>query len=350
MAATKVIPAPCASFLSVLPSCVDSDVNNNVSQPHDEDVYGYPDITRADDRVLLPHDLYENIDYSGNKSASARDSRDKSERNNQISLYATVVPRSKRPIRGQYPGHVTCPDQSEARVLEGKPSHRVSDDDKGGVIISDTDGGDGGVRLAAVSSENRAAQMTRSSGISIQSRKDWGADILSEILSNEGVRLDNEDNDMQQTPLAEFLARYSSELSAAGPLSSIPEASTNGNLQNHRRNNHEIDSQQIRQKIRREFARLQRVRKSKILQHGKKIQKSASGSSTKFLLPPVCGKSPPCDCPEDRLYASKLRQRILTKISTLRRKHLRLRVIFNKPSHDKRQSGPKLEQIRPKIF
>ena len=135
---------------------------------------------------------------------------------------------------------------------------------------------------------------------------------------------------MKQTPLAEFLANNSYEHSSLGLLSSIPEASTNENLQNqHRRNNHEIDSSQIRQKIRREFARLQRVRKSKILHNGKKIQKSASSHSTKFLLPPVCGKSPPCDCPEDRLYASKLRQRILTKISTLRRKHLRLRVIFN---------------------
>ena len=113
MAATKVISAPCASFLSVLPSCVESsDVNNNnVTSPHDCDVYGY-----SGDRVLLPHDLYENIDYSGNKSASSRDSRDKSERNNQLSLYATVVPRSKRPIRGQSMGHVTCPDQSEVRA------------------------------------------------------------------------------------------------------------------------------------------------------------------------------------------------------------------------------------------
>ena len=69
MAATRVIPAPCASFLSVLPSCVDlaSDVNNNnVTHTHDDDddVYGYADITRHDDKVLLPHDLYENIDYS----------------------------------------------------------------------------------------------------------------------------------------------------------------------------------------------------------------------------------------------------------------------------------------------
>ena len=44
-------------------------------------------------------------------------------------------------------------------------------------------------------------------------------------------------------------------------------------------------------------------------------------------LPPVCGRSPPCDCPEDQLYAAKLRFRILKKISTLRQRHIRLRVI-----------------------
>ena len=44
-------------------------------------------------------------------------------------------------------------------------------------------------------------------------------------------------------------------------------------------------------------------------------------------LPPVCGKSPPCDCPEDQLYAAKLRFRILRKISTLRQRHIRLRVM-----------------------
>ena len=46
-------------------------------------------------------------------------------------------------------------------------------------------------------------------------------------------------------------------------------------------------------------------------------------------LPPVCGRSPPCHCPEDRELAAKLRLRIIKKISTLRRKHLRLRVILS---------------------
>ena len=86
----------------------------------------------------------------------------------------------------------------------------------------------------------------------------------------------------------------------------------------------EIDLQ-IRKKLRKEFAILQSVRKSKIFT----TPKSKEGSNKdvgKFQLPPVCGKSPPCFCPEDQLYAAKLRIRILKKISTLRRRHIRLRV------------------------
>ena len=322
-----MISAPCASFLSVLPSCVDliSDQNNNndVTENHDDDsdddVYGYGD------RVLLPHDLYENIDYSNRPIRSQHIDQSEARKVNRHSLYASVVPRSKRPIRGQ------SVDPSEA-----------SCDAKGGVIPSDTDRGVGDSGLAP---ENRVdllkphqpirsqyltsrpirreenTVLDYSSNISIQKRNEAGI-----LLSK--VRDDNEDsNDRSQTPVADFLADNSYEASLlSGLLSSIPEATnTNENLQN---SNHEIDSAQIRQKIRREFARLQRVRKSNILHDdGKKIEKNAT--EKKFLLPPVCGKSPPCDCPEDRLYASKLRRRILTKISTLRRKHLRLRVIFN---------------------
>jgi hypothetical protein len=43
-------------------------------------------------------------------------------------------------------------------------------------------------------------------------------------------------------------------------------------------------------------------------------------------LPPVCGRSPPCHCPEDRELATRLRLRVLRRIGGLRRKHLRLRV------------------------
>ena len=61
-----------------------------------------------------------------------------------------------------------------------------------------------------------------------------------------------------------------------------------------------------------------------------------SAQRPKFQLPPVCGKSPPCYCPEDQVFASKLRIRILKKISTLRRRHIRLRVrILTPPTkHD----------------
>ena len=43
-------------------------------------------------------------------------------------------------------------------------------------------------------------------------------------------------------------------------------------------------------------------------------------------LPPVCGRSPPCHCPEDRELAARLRSNIVRRIGTLRKKHLRLRV------------------------
>ena len=66
----------------------------------------------------------------------------------------------------------------------------------------------------------------------------------------------------------------------------------------------------------------------------KKVEKAGQQNPPLPRLPPVCGRSPPCHCPEDRELAAKLRLRIIKKISTLRRKHLRLRVIpsFLKPS------------------
>ena len=43
-------------------------------------------------------------------------------------------------------------------------------------------------------------------------------------------------------------------------------------------------------------------------------------------LPPVCGRSPPCLCTPDEELAARLRIRILKKIASLRRRHIRLRV------------------------
>ena len=107
-------------------------------------------------------------------------------------------------------------------------------------------------------------------------------------------------------------------------LSSIPEAEE----QHATMDNIDLE---IRRKIRREFALLQSVRKSKLLNSSQKSNRKSSKNGSvpaKFQLPPVCGRSPPCDCPEDQLYASKLRLRILKKISTLRKRHLKLRVIL----------------------
>ena len=58
-------------------------------------------------------------------------------------------------------------------------------------------------------------------------------------------------------------------------------------------------------------------------------KKGGQGKEPLPRLPPVCGRSPPCHCPEDRELAAKLRLRIIKKISTLRRKHLRLRVTLS---------------------
>jgi hypothetical protein len=50
------------------------------------------------------------------------------------------------------------------------------------------------------------------------------------------------------------------------------------------------------------------------------------GGERQRHLPPVCGKSPPCHCPPDEELAVRLRIRILKKIASLRRRHIRLRV------------------------
>merc|ERR1719483_751226 len=63
--------------------------------------------------------------------------------------------------------------------------------------------------------------------------------------------------------------------------------------------------------------------KEKILP--KNINGIPSDRQQEQRLPPVCGRSPPCYCPEDQLFASKLRIQILKKISSLRRQHIKLR-------------------------
>jgi len=127
---------PCG-FLSIrghFPSCVRGDIdhsdqNNNTiagDELHDEfgdgdddDVYGYcsvietrnkpvkrlqmkvdnnDDLSTSSRMVLLPHDLYEAVDYSINTSTSASDQAKETpiKVTDNSQLYATVLPKSKR--------------------------------------------------------------------------------------------------------------------------------------------------------------------------------------------------------------------------------------------------------------
>lgn len=132
------------------------------------------------------------------------------------------------------------------------------------------------------------------------------------LPANEAMKDEEEMSSRQSAGAANNLSRI---LPSSQPLSSIPEA------EECHANPGDID-ETIRKKLQKEFALLQRVRKSKLLSKSR----TKLSSSSKLQLPPVCGKSPPCFCPEDQLYAAKLRLRILKKISTLRKRHIRLRV------------------------
>ena len=334
--------------------------NNSVEQSHHEELRS-DDHVRSVDKVLLPHDLYEHIDYSSNKSTSARNNHDTSKRNNLETLYATVVPRSKRmkdatnerPISGSHDHSQPIRGQEKILGANERPIRG-----QGGVIISDTDEGPP-ISVRLVPGEKDSGEISQLRHISMRNN-------LGVRASEIGVSLDNEDNDTTQTPLAVDSSEHPANQRPVsgsrdharpirGPLSSIPEVVMSGNSQKR----HEIDSL-IRQKIRREFALLQRVRRSRILNRdggntektastlenypsitdgenaektastlanypsltdggniektanalaksqtfadGGNIEKTAStlANSAKFLLPPVCGKSPPCDCPEGR--------------------------------------------------
>ena len=133
--ATAKVSHPCG-FLSMrgrFPSCVRGDIdhrndqNNNTigdkfndefGDDDEDDVYGYCSVIETrnkavkrlqmkvdnnDDlstsrRILLPHDLYEAVDYSINTSTSASDQAKETpiKVTDNSQLYATVLPKSKR--------------------------------------------------------------------------------------------------------------------------------------------------------------------------------------------------------------------------------------------------------------
>ena len=243
--------------------------------------------------VLLPHDLYDPTDYSHRATAATA-----AHRSSAPPLYARVVPRSQR----------------RRAAVCGEAGR--SDGDRGVEAALDT--GDTGHGGDTVPSEARP-----------------GAGSLPGSPSPPSPRVTEprHEDTGDQRDTAHPASRGQDDAAPLLPgartalLSSIPEASR------HRRPHFnlqkcEIDSQ-IREKLRRQFALLQRVRRSRLAAARGPHTDTKLGAAKpppKFQLPPVCGKSPPCSCPEDQLYAEKLRVRILKKISTLRRRHLRLRV------------------------
>ena len=349
--ATAKVSHPCG-FLSMrgrFPSCVRGDIdhrndqNNNTigdkfndefGDDDEDDVYGYCSVIETrnkavkrlqmkvdnnDDlstsrRILLPHDLYEAVDYCINTSTSpsdqAKETPIKVTENNDV--YATVLPKSKRNKKIVDAGKVLTVDNVTAnhdaddvnRDMDVPRETRLIDQTKASINESD------------LISEQEPSYVSMKTKLSSKTRHDDGDN--DEIVSSRG-------------PLASLSSNSSNSprlMSQDSKLSSIPEVSSpddcNTNFQKC-----EIDSQ-IRQKLRREFALLQSVRKSlnETKSKSDKLSPNKTKNETKFQLPPVCGKSPPCFCPEDQLYASKLRIRILKKISTLRKRHLRLRVIL----------------------
>ena len=293
------------------------------------------DLSTSSRMVLLPHDLYEAVDYSINTSTSASDQAKETpiKVTDNSQLYATVLPKSKRKNIYVDTGKIlnvdnvpTNDDDDDVNTDSMVPREtRLIDQTKASINESD------------LISEQEPSYVSMNRKLSASSRHDDG---------------DNDEIVSSRTPLASLSSNSSNSprlMSQDGKLSSIPEVSSphdcNSNFQKC-----EIDSQ-IRQKLRREFALLQSVRKSQILNETKsksdKLNPAETKSEAKFQLPPVCGKSPPCFCPEDQLYASKLRIRILKKISTLRKRHLRLRV--NLFSYDDNCQNNKMSNT-PKIF
>ena len=244
--------------------------------------------------VLLPHDLYDPTDYSHRATAATA-----AHRSSAPPLYARMVPRSKR--------------RRAAVCGEAGPS----DGDRRLEAARNTgDTGHGGDTVTSEARLGSRSPLPPSPRVTEASHEDTGDQCDTVHPASRGQ------DGRHHHDAAPLLPAASTTL-----LSSIPGASR------HRRPHFnlqkcEIDSQ-IREKLRRQFALLQRVRRSRLAAARGPDTDTKLGAAKpppKFQLPPVCGKSPPCSCPEDQLYAAKLRVRILKKISTLRRRHLRLRV------------------------
>ena len=229
------------------------------------------DLVGEDDKysVLLPHHLYrQSIDYSINISTSPGIQHNQT----PAHLYASVLPKSKRLLSSN-----TAPESREERV---KPHVDIDVDDNSKWNMKDVELPRETQHLSGSSGDQPDHHLShwRQTSETGQSRK---------LSSNSGAsKLPGSGGDYQIT----------------GQHSQSDKTS----------------------RYQREFEKHEELLSNLSVLH--KVESAKKKKNSKFQLPPVCGRSPPCDCPEDQLYAAKLRIRILKKISTLRQRHIRLRV------------------------
>ena len=227
------------------------------------------DIGGEDDKcsVLLPHHLYQSIDYSINISTSPTLQHNQT----QAHLYASVLPKSKRLLSSN--------NALPSRQDRVKPHVDIDVDDNSKWNMKDV-------------------ELPRE----IQDISGSGGDHPGPHLSH-----------WRQTSETEQTRKLSSN-SGASKLCSLGDYQIT--------TQHDSSSTT---RYQREFEKHEKLLSHLSVLH--KVESAKKKKSPKFQLPPVCGRSPPCDCPEDQLYAAKLRIRILKKISTLRQRHIRLRVM-----------------------
>ena len=220
-------------------------------------------------QVLLPHHLYQSIDYSINISTSP------SLQYNQTPahLYASVLPKSKRLLSGN--------NALESRHERVKPH-------------VDIDVGD---------------------------NSKWN--MRNVDLPRETQDISDSSGDHPVPRPSHW--RQPSETGQTRKLSSNSGASKAGSGGDYQITGQHSQQHDNSTRYQREFEKHEKLLSNLSVLH--KVESAKKKKNPKFQLPPVCGRSPPCDCPEDQLYAAKLRIRILKKISTLRQRHIRLRVM-----------------------
>jgi hypothetical protein len=310
--APKVIH-PCGRLVNHFP-CVKGEIESSITSDND-DQHEYEQLIECNNNeikgaylrkssedkssyILLPHDLYEVPDYSINNfnrdvEIFTRDIFD-DVHVDATNLYAKIKPKSKR----------VSIENVSANYLQLKVSDAPSESIYS-KICSDQD------IFETDSNRHKRNQYQSLPSENFEERKRFiglstipESDLIAEpncITNDEIINTKQK----SQSP-ADVCEHEESHKSPSNPGSYVSE-------------NKGIDYSKL-ELLKKELSRFQTIEKLN-------NPSSCDGPPRpKFRLPPVCGKSPPCYCPEDQVFASKLRIRILKKISTLRRRHIRLRV------------------------